>query len=243
MKKITLLVLAIAMFAGMKAQGVQEITTQFGEFTVTAYTVTLKQDKDIVNNAVQQRLKDSELKTGKENGYIAVLNQTFTEIYAQPIDFYAKVDEQGKKKNRVTVVTFFAKSPNLTISQNELNLNVQRFAESFSRYVDNYEAKQNLAAEEKNLSKAQKEQSKAAAAVESIDKSIASDNEKIAKKQAEIEKLQKKIESLKNDIEKLNSSIEKKQDKKSDAQENLKKANDAVQSTENDVERYRQQAN
>jgi peptidoglycan hydrolase CwlO-like protein len=241
MKKISLLVLTMALMAGIKAQSVQEVTVEFGDYTVPAYTVSINQSKELTNEALIQRLKESGLKTGKENGYIAVQNQTFTDIYSQPVDFYAKVDEQGKKKNRVTVVTFFAKSPNLTISQNELNINVRRFAEGFPYYVDKFEAQKKVGASEAELKKAQKTQSKAVAAAASIEKDIASDREKIAKKEAEIEKYNKKIESLRADIEKLNASIEKKTGKKAEADEKVNKANEAVQSSESDVNRYRQQ--
>ena len=266
MKKISLLVLTMALMAGIKAQSVQEVTVEFGDYTVPAYTVSINQSKELTNEALSQRLKESGLKTGKENGYIAVQNQTFTDIYSQPVDFYAKVDEQGKKKNRVTVVTFFAKSPNLTISQNELNINVRRFAEGFPYYVDKFEAQKKVGASEAELKKAQKTQSKAVAAAASIEKDIASDREKIAKKEAEIEKYNKKIEkdiasdrekiakkeaeiekynkkieSLRADIEKLNASIEKKTGKKAEADEKVNKANEAVQSSESDVNRYRQQ--
>lgn len=242
MKKLMLFAAAVLMYAGLRAQ-VEETTVQYGDFTVPAYAVTLQQDEDLVSNAVIQRLKDAAVKTTKTSGYIAVLNQTFAEIYAQPVDFYAKVEEQGKKKDRVTVVTFFAKSPNLTISQNELNVNVRRFAENFQSYIGKYEAQQKLGAEEKNLKKAQKNQEKAVAAAAALDKDIASDQKKIEKKQAEIAKLQSKIEDLNKDIEKLNANIEKNKGKQSGAQEKVDEANKAVQESENDVNRYRQQAN
>lgn len=249
MKKTFLFLIAAAMFSGLNAQNVQETNAQFGDYTIPAFSVTLKQDKDIVTEAVQQRLKDAGLKVGKTSGHIAAENQTFTEIYAQPIDFYAKVDEQGKKKDRVTVVTFFAKSPNLTISQNELNVNVRRLAENFPTYVERFEASQKADAESKNLKKAQKAQSKAASAVESLDKDIAKDQEKIAKKEAEIakkeaeiQKIQGKIEDIRKDIEKLKSNIEKNTKKKGEAQDKLERTNQDVQNVESDLNKYRQQA-
>lgn len=229
------------MFVGVRAQNVQETTIQYGDFTVPAVTVTLTQDKMIVNDALIQRLKEAGVKHTKTNGYIAVLNQTFAEIYAQPVDFYAKVDEQGKKKDRVTVVTFFAKSPNLTISQNELTNNVRTFAENFPRYAQRYEAQMKAGEEAKNLKKAQKEHEKAVAASTALDKSIASDQDKIAKKQSEIAKYQEKIEKLNKEIEKLQSNIEKNQGKKADAEEKVSKTSDAVKSSEDKVNDYQQQ--
>ena len=235
-------VMAVAMFTGLKAQSVQETNAQYEDFTIPAFSLTLAQDKDLVTDAVLQRLKEAGLKTGKSSGYITAENQTFTEIYAQPIDFYAKVEEQGKKKDRVTVVTFFAKSPNLTISQNELNVNVRRFAENFPKYLDRFEANIKVSAESKNLDKAKKAQSKAASALASVEKDIASNQEKIVKKQNEITKLEQKIEELRKDIEKLTSNSEKNNKKKEEAQENLDRANKEVQAIEGELSRYRQQA-
>ena len=242
MKKPFIFALAMMMFASLMAQTVKETQEQFGEYLIPAYSVSLTQSKDVVTSAVNQRLKDASVKPTTTKGYIAVLNQTFAEIYSQPVDFYAKVTEEGKKKDRVTVVTFFAKSPNLTISQNELNINVQRFAEGFPRYVEKIDAQMRLSNQGKALEKNQKSQAKAVAALEGIDKAIAKDEEKIAKKQAEIEKYNKKIADLQKDIDKLNSDIEKQKGKRGDAQEKVDKANSAVQSSEDEMNRIRQES-
>ena len=241
MKKLSMLALAFVMMAGLKAQTVQETTIQYGDFTVPAFTLTVTQEQDIVIEALNQRLKESSVKSTKTSGYIAVLNQTFDAIYAQPVDFYAKVEEQGKKKDRVTVVTFFAKSPNLTISQNELNNNVRTFAENFQRYVTKFEAQMKVGAEQKNLEKAQKNQAKAAAAVEKIGKSIASDMEKIEKKKADIAKYQQKIDDCNKEIEKLQANIEKSKSKMDSAQQKANEADEAVKSSESDLNRYQQE--
>ena len=242
MKKTFLFFLAALLFVSVNAQNVTETTAQYKDYTIPAFSVSVKQEKDLVADAVQQRLKDAGLKTGKSSGHITAENQTFTEIFSQPIDFYAKIEEEGRKSNRVTIITFFAKSPNLSISQNELNVNVRRFAENFPNFVDRYEASQRVNAESKNLEKAQKAQSKAASSLASIEKNITSDQEKIAKKEAEIAKLQKKIEELQNDINNLNANIEKNNSKKNDAQDKLNQANKDVQNVEGELNRYRQQA-
>lgn len=241
MKKFFMLALGLTMMAGLKAQTVQETTVQYGDFTVPAFTLTVTQEQDIVVEALNQRLKESSVKSTKTSGYIAVLNQTFDAIYAQPVDFYAKVEEQGKKKDRVTVVTFFAKSPNLTISQNELNNNVRTFAENFQRYVTKFEAQMKVGAEQKNLEKAQKNQAKAAAAVAKIGKSINSDMEKIEKKKADIAKYQQKIDDCNKEIEKLQANIEKSKSKMDSAQQKANEADEAVRSSESDLNRYQQE--
>ena len=140
MKKSLILSLVVLLVSNLYAQNIEETTIQYGDYTVPAYILTVEQNEDIATAALLQRIKESQVKYTKTNGYIAVLNQTFDVIYSQPVDFYARVESQGKKKNRTTVITFFAKSPNLTISQNELNVNVRRFAENFVPYIDKYEA-------------------------------------------------------------------------------------------------------
>lgn len=241
MKKIFLSLIALLSFSLAVAQTAQETTIGYEGLTIPAYTITMSQEKSMVQDAVMQRLKEAGVKTDKMNGYIVVKNQTFTDIHSQPVDFFIKVSEQGRRSNKTTEVVCFAKSPNLTISQADLNLNVKHFVETFYNYVQRYDAQKKMNAEEKNLQKAQKNQEKAVAAVASIDKDIASQQEKIAKKEAEIEKLQLKIEALRNEIAEIQGKIEKSQDKKSQAEEKVNRANEAVQSSESEVERYRQQ--
>lgn len=243
MKRTLFIAIALlATISSVKAQAIREVNAQYGEFTVPAFCVNLPQNEDIVTDALNQRLKEAGLKTSKSKGYIASENQNFEAISMEAIDFYAKVETEGKKSNKVTVVTFFAKSPNLTISQSELNLNVRRFAESFPLYVQKFEAQQNASAEAKNLKQAQKEQSKATSALNSLDKSINKDQEKIESLKQDIVKYQAKIEECQKEIEKLNAKIEKNTDKRGKAEERVNSAQDKVNSSQSDLDRYRQQA-
>lgn len=240
MKKIVLLSIAMLFSALCHAQIAEETQVTYEGKTITAYSVSLSYAKDLVTDALAQRFKEAALKANKSNGYIVVQNQIVNDLSTHPIDFIIKMDEQGRKDNRSTDVVFFATTYNLSISRADLNLNVKHYAESFVNYVARYDAQQKMSDEEKNLKKAQRNQVKAVAAVNSIDKNINSDQEKIAKKEAEIAKYQEKIEALRSEINDLKSKIEKNQGKKSQAEENVNKANTAVQSSEDEVERYRQ---
>lgn len=242
MKKIFTIAISLLFVGICNAQSAKDTIVSYQGMTIPASVITMSQDKDLVTDALLQRLKDSAVKVTKLNGYIVVQNQAFDAICNQPVDFFVRVSEQGRKSNKVTEVVCFSKSPNLTISQTDLNLNVKHFAENFYNYVARYEAQQKMKNEEKNLKVAQRNQVKAVAAVNSIDKDINSDQEKIAKKEAEILKYQQKIEELRAEIEQLQARVEKSQGKKSQAEEKVSKANDAVQSTSDEVERYRQQS-
>ena len=241
MKKSISFLVAVMLFAWCSAQSALETSVRHDGKDVPAFTINFTQNKDVVSAALAQRLKESNVKTEKVSGYVAVRNQTFSEIYSQPVDFFVKVSEQGRKDNRTVEVLCFAVSPNITIPQNELNLNVRHFLENFYNYAVKYEAQQKMTGEEKNLKKAQKNQEKAVSAVASLDKDIASTQAKISKKEQEIARYEAKIEKLRNEISALQSKMGKSKEKKIQAEEKVNQANSAVRSSEDEVERYRQQ--
>lgn len=239
-KKVIALALAAFMGVNLMAQSVLETTAMVGEKTVTAYTISMQKDVKIVQEAMNQRLKDAKLKTKKSEGYIAALDQVFGEISQTSMSLYTKVEEQGKRKDKVAVVTVCAISNDLTISQSTINSNVRNFVQDFAQYVNKYEANQNMQAEQANLKKAEKAADKAAAVVMGLDKDITKAQKKIEDKRKEIEKLQQKIADCEKEIADLEKSIEKNTGKKADAE---KKANDAqqnVRAAESEVEKYRQ---
>ena len=230
-----LIALAFAAFVGtsLMAQSVQETTVMVGEKTVTAYTVSLQKNADMVQDAMNQRLKDAKLKTKKSEGYIAALDQMYAEISNATMSLYTKVEEQGKRKDKVAVVTVCAISNDLTISQSVINNNVRNFVEGFVQYVSKYEASQQMEAEQANLKKAEKAAGKAAAAVTDLENDIAKAQKKIEDRRKDIEKYQQKIA----DLEK---SIEKNSGKKAEAEKKAEEANQNVKAVEGEVEKYRQ---
>jgi len=238
------IVAALVMLFGINAmaQTVQEATVQVGTLTVPAYTLSVEKDVKLVQNALNQRFKDAKLKTKSSEGYQAVIDQLVPEISTVPVNLYTKVEEQGKKKNRVTVVTMCAITTDLTIDQNTLRANVRSYLEGFTSYLARYEANQNMQAEQKNLRQAEKAAAAAADAVSDLEKDIASDHKKIADKQNEIKKLQEKIKDLEKDIADLEKRIEKNSGKKVDAERKVEEAKEGVSAKQGEVERYRQMA-
>lgn len=236
------IVLAIAAFIGtsLMAQTVQETTTMVGEKTVTAYTVSLQKDVKMVQEAMNQRLKDAKLKTKKSEGFIAALDQVFTDISQNSLSLYTKVEEQGKRKDKVTVVTVCAISNDLTISQSTINGNVHNFLQNFIQYINKYEASQQMEAEQANLKKAEKAAGKAAAAVTDLENDITKAQKKIEDRRKDIEKYQQKIADCEKEIADLQKSIEKNTGKKAEAERKAEEANQNVKAVESEVEKYRQ---
>ena len=237
-----LIALAFAAFVGtsLMAQSVQETTVMVGEKTVTAYTVSLQKNADMVQDAMNQRLKDAKLKTKKSEGYVAALDQVFAEISQTSMSLYTKVEEQGKRKDKVAVVTVCAISNDLTISQNAINSNVRNFAQNFVQYVNKYEASQNMATEQANLKKAEKAADKAAAVVTGLESDITKAQKKIEDRRKDIEKYQQKIADCEKEIADLEKSIEKSTGKKAEAEKKAEEANQNVKAAEGEVEKYRQ---
>ena len=237
-----LIALAFAAFVGtsLMAQSVQETTVMVGEKTVTAYTVSLQKNADMVQDAMNQRLKDAKLKTKKSEGYIAALDQMYAEISNATMSLYTKVEEQGKRKDKVAVVTVCAISNDLTISQSVINNNVRNFVEGFVQYVSKYEASQQMEAEQANLKKAEKAAGKAAAAVTDLENDIAKAQKKIEDRRKDIEKYQQKIAECEKEIADLEKSIEKNTGKKAEAEKKAEEANQNVKAAEGEVEKYRQ---
>lgn len=239
-KKVIVLALAAFIGTSLMAQTVQETTTMVGEKTVTAYTVSLQKDVKMVQEAMNQRLKDAKLKTKKSEGFIAALDQVFTDISQNSLSLYTKVEEQGKRKDKVTVVTVCAISNDLTISQNAINGNVHNFLQNFIQYINKYEAGQQMEAEQANLKKAEKAAGKAAAAVTDLENDITKAQKKIEDRRKDIEKYQQKIADCEKEIADLQKSIEKNTGKKAEAERKAEEANQNVKAVEGEVEKYRQ---
>lgn len=239
-KKVIVLALAAFIGTSLMAQTVQETTTMVGEKTVTAYTVSLQKDVKMVQEAMNQRLKDAKLKTKKSEGFIAALDQVFTDISQNSLSLYTKVEEQGKRKDKVTVVTVCAISNDLTISQSAINGNVRNFVQNFVQYINKYEAGQQMEAEQANLKKAEKAAGKAAAAVTDLENDITKAQKKIEDRRKDIEKYQQKIADCEKEIADLQKSIEKNTGKKAEAERKAEEANQNVKAVEGEVEKYRQ---
>lgn len=236
MKKILLLPALLLAFAPLFAQKVESKNVQVGTMSVPGFTMTIPKDAKLVQDALNNRLREADLKTKKAEGFIAVLNQLFSEISTDPINLYTLVEKDGRNKAKVTVCVI---PTDLSINRDKIQDNLRDFLEGFSQYVTRFEAKNNMAAEQDNLKKAQKKHASAVGAVEKIDKSIQKDQEKIADKKKEIEKYKAKIAELQEDIKDLEASIAKSQGKKTDAQKDVDDAHSNVKSVEGEVEKYR----
>lgn len=239
MKKLFLLPAMLMAFATLTAQSVETKRIQVGPLTAQGYCVTIQKKADLVQDAMDRRLKEAGLKTKKSEGFVAVLEQLFVEIASSPINLYTKVEKESKNAATVTVCVI---PTDLTADRESLQANVRRFLEGFVQYVDKYEAQQNLENEQGNLKKAQKAHASALATVGKSENKIEKNNEKIAEKRKDIEKYAQKIKECQEDIKKLEEENKKLEGKKTEDMKDVDKTKENVKQVESEVEKYRQMA-
>ena len=243
MKKVFSITAAVLMSLSLSAQVViEETAVKIGPITTPAYTATLNKDASLTQDAMKKRLKDAKLKTKSTEGYIASLEQVFSEISEVPVNFYTKVEQQGRRDSKTVTITVAAIPSNLTVDQAAMNANVRLFLENFITYVDKFEALKNMDEKLVELKKAEKLKANAISDLGDLEKSIANDQQKIASKQKDIESLRQKISDYEKDIEKLESNIKRNNGKKSDAQDKINEADKNVKAIEAEVERFRELA-
>lgn len=235
MKKIMIAAMAMLLSTGAFAQSVIETVAQVGMLTVPAQQMSIDKDAKLAEGAMRARLKEAGLKVRNNEGWIAAVEQVFEQVSPSPISFFAKIETEGRKSNKMTVITICAVPTDLTQNQAVLSAALRAYLESFPQYIDRYQAQLDLEAQEGNLKKAEKAAEKATAAVASIDKDIAAMQAKIDAKRQEISKLQSEIADLEKKIEKAGGKKSEAQRKASDADQNVKAA-------QNEVDRYRQMA-
>ncbi len=239
MKKILALTLIALMAVNLNAQEIKETTVTIGNLNVPAYTMTIEKDKKMVQDAMEQRLKDAKLKTKKTDGYEASLGKVFEEIASTPINFYTKVEGNS----RSATVTVCAISTDLSANQQGINANVATFLKNYARYIEKLEAAKHLEEAQNVLKKAEKEQKNAVSDLEKMEKNVKKDQEKIADLQKDVAKWKKDIADAEKNIKELKDKIEKATDGKlPDAQKRVQEAEKAVNEARVVVEKYQQLA-
>jgi flagellar biosynthesis chaperone FliJ len=234
-KKLLLFSAALVLFAGAKGQSAKSVTVQVGPVSAPGFSIKIEKEERLVQNALNQRLKEADMKTQKLEGYTACLDQLFADIASFPINLYTKVERDGKNKCIVTVCAF---PTDLTVNKESIQTNTQTFLEGFVRYVNRFEARGQLEEAQSNLKKAQKKLESAESAVAKIEKNIKEDQEDIAEKTKEIEKYSEKIRNCQADIKKLEEKIAKRQEEKTKASQEVDKASENVSNVLKEVERY-----
>lgn len=240
MKKIFAIVGFLMSVVLVSAQTVRDTVAKVGVVSTQAYTVSVDRDVELVEGAVKKRLKDAGLKVKTTEGYVASLEQVFSDLSSEVVNLYFKVEEKGRRNNKVSVITAFAIYANLNTDPVALNENVKVLLVDFLNYIDKYEAYTIMVAKQELLKKAEKVWSQAVSTKTSIEKSIASDKQKIESKQKDIESLRQKIAECEKSIGEYRANIDDNNKKLSEANRHVSEAEAEARNIEAEVEKYRQ---
>lgn len=234
-KKLLLFSTTLMLFVGVRSQSAESTNVQLGPLSAPAFTIKIEKEERVVQNAMNQRLKEADMKTQKIEGFTACLDQLFADIATIPINLYTKVERDGKKKCVVTVCAF---PTDLTVNKESIQENTRTFLEGFVKYVNRFEARGFLEETQKDLKKAQKKLESAENTMAKIDKNIAEDQKDIAEMQKDIEKYNSKIAEYQNDIKEIEEKLVKRQAEKEKASQEVKKARESVDALLKEVEKY-----
>ena len=141
MKKFLLLPAMLLVFVSSMGQKVEKIDVKVLAITVPGFTVNIEKNSKLVEAAMEQRLKDADLKTKEVEGFTAALDQLFVDIDDEPVNFFVKIEKDNKKKTQVTVC---ATPVQITTKSDKHLENLHRFIEDFVQYVNKFEAQKNM---------------------------------------------------------------------------------------------------
>lgn len=240
MKKFFVIIGLLFAISMTSAQVIRDTVAKVGVVSTQAYTVSVEKNVDLVEGAVRKMLKDAGLKIKSTEGYVASLEQVFSELSSEVVNLYFKVEEKGRRNNKISVITAFAIHANLNTDPVALNENVKELLIDFVNYIDKYKAYTIMVEKQEQLKKAEKVWSQAVSSKTSIEKSISSDKQKIENKQKEIDTLRQKIAECEKSIGEYRSSIEENGKKLSDANKKVSEAEAEARNIESEVEKYRQ---
>lgn len=190
------------------AQNAREGRVQFMKADQNAVIADYDLPKDVIENALKERLEKAGLgKRGSEKGFITYKGSTWTEIGADKMDIYAKVEGKG---NMSTVTMLVSKGYDNFISSGtdpEKVQKVQEFLNSFIKDARLYQLKLTIIAQEEAVKKAEKELkgtadngSKLQKDKEKIERQLAENKAEQDKKQGVIDAAKVKLEELKREM-------------------------------------------
>ena len=238
-KKTFFFTVAFLVVATISAQTIQETTLKIGVQNVPGFVAQVPQDIKTVQEAVKQKLKASKVRTTTSQGYTAVLGQTIPEIADVPLNMYLKVEEQGKRDNKVTTITICAMTMNIADIVTGLHGKINSYLEDIVNQCNRIEASAMLSNEQKNLKKAQDSHEDATDKLEKLRKSTLKNQERLTANQNEISKLKARIKDLEDENADLQKAIDKAIEAEPQLQQNIDDAAKAVQQSQEKVDQHR----
>ena len=237
-KHILSFIAGIIATTAVMAQTINSTSVQIGDIAIPAFTITVPQDEDLVEDALKQKFKEAKVKTTKAHGYVAVIGQTFGAIGSSPVNFYTKLEGAGRRGKQGTTITFAAMASDVSVNQELVSSNTRDALSEFAQYVDHYEASQLLEEEQKKVQKAQKNLESAQKKAEGLAKDMEKAQSKISSKKDDIVKLNNKVTDIKKEITSLESEIRKTTEKKAEIDKQVEEAAQQLKNAQAEMQKY-----
>jgi hypothetical protein len=168
MKKISLSVLAILLFAGYSQAQAYEGTLKIKKVEEPAIIMVYNYSADVVENAFKANLADKRLKGSTSKGFLVYGSSIISEISPASLDYSFKFDEKGKRDKTTTTVYLLINGANVLVAGNDRDIlvrNAKVFLENMmpmiekSNLVEQIKKQENvLVQEEKKLKKLKDDQ-------------------------------------------------------------------------------------
>ncbi len=205
MKKLFLL-LAIACFGGCLTAQVNTSMIDFAKTQYPGYLVNVSNASvDMVDAAFRDLLENKyALKSSKESGFRAYLNQPFSPFGGENFDIYYMVSEFGKKNNKTTQLSLIVCTGNMNAvtpsNKPETDAAIKKFLSEFTPQVEAFALKQQANELKAKIEKLNSEK-------DSYAKDIDKTNKQIDKLKGNIEDLKKKISDKDNEIKNVQDAL------------------------------------
>ncbi|MFT3704226.1 MAG: hypothetical protein QM802_17795 [Agriterribacter sp.] len=177
---------------------------EFNKIKRPVKTIEVKQEADIVEEAVKNKMVKAGYKSTETKGWLVFKNVDDREISAEVCDLYVKVEKKSKKEKETSLVHFFLTKPNDNATPVELAgsmLASEGFQGQVSANADATKLEKDIAEQEDATKKAQKK-------LDDLVKDQASMEKKIKNLQDDLEQNKSKQQTQTQEVENQRKILE-----------------------------------
>lgn len=150
MKKLLQAATLLLFVVPASAQDIRESQVRLGKEDRSAFVATYSYDDEIVQGALEERLKEAGLKRdGRKSGYALYKQETWTDLSTNKLDFYIRVDGR-KGKSTLSFVASKGYNNDITSANDPGTAgNIRNFLTAMEQQINAYAVKLEIAAKEK----------------------------------------------------------------------------------------------
>ncbi|HLR37605.1 MAG TPA: hypothetical protein VK084_06150 [Chitinophagaceae bacterium] len=218
---------SIAITAPGSAQVAKEVEASFKEAQHPAFQITYEYPKDIVKEALEQKLEADQIDTKRKHRIITAKGCVYPQLSKEKLDFYFQIEKEKRKVTTLTLfiskgyTNFISSKTNPHIAQNALT-----YLNRFKSNVQYYDLQEKIDEKKEDIEKVKKDAKKLS---ENKDKLLSKLKEQkdIPKTATEKEtkKANKKIKKYNRKLNRTRKKMQKTEEKRQELNTTLKVLN------------------